>query len=454
MRYFVWTKFIQTLHKLTPAQLIVTFYFLAVSVAVILLSLPVAHKPNVDLSFMDALFTAASAVSVTGLSSVNIADTFSVTGIFLLAFVLQFGGIGVMTLGTFIWLVLGRKIGLRERKLIMVDQNQTNLAGLVKLLKHILIIIIAIELCGALILGTYFLKYYPTWEEAFLHGFFASISATTNGGFDITGQSLIPYADDYFVQFINMILITLGAIGFPVLVEVKDFLLSKQNRFRFSLFAKLTTLTFFALIVFGTIMILILEYNQLFKGMSWHKTFFYALFQSVTTRSGGLATLDISQFSESTLLIICVLMFIGASPSSVGGGIRTTTFALNLLFLFHYARGKKSIKIFKRELHEEDIIKSLVVTILAVVICLLSLVILTISEKNFTLLELIFEVSSAFGTTGLSMGITPDLSVIGKIIIILLMFIGRIGILTFLFLLSGKKVEPNYHYPKERVIIG
>ncbi|MDF0728838.1 TrkH family potassium uptake protein [Cytobacillus sp. S13-E01] len=449
----MWSKFIKFLNKLTPAQLIVIFYFIAVSVSVGLISLPIAHKPGIELSFIDALFTAASAVSVTGLSSVSIAETFSVQGYFILAFVLQFGGIGIMTLGTFIWLVMGRKIGLRERRLIQIDQNQSHLSGLVNLLKQIIIIILLIEAIGTLILGTYFIKYYPTWDEAFLHGFFASVSATTNGGFDITGASMIPFANDYFVQFIMMILITLGAIGFPVLIEVKDFLIHRKGRYRFSLFTKLTTITFLGLIVGGTILILILEFNYFFKGRPWHETFFYALFQSVTTRSGGLATMDVSQFTVPTILVISGLMFIGASPSSVGGGIRTTTFALNLLFLFHYARGKKSIRLFRRELHEEDIIKSLVVTMMAFILCSVSTIILSITEKH-TLLEIIFEVSSAFGTTGLSMGITSELSNIGKIIIITLMFIGRIGILTFLFLLGKKSVDANYHYPKERVIIG
>ncbi|MBD8067442.1 TrkH family potassium uptake protein [Bacillus sp. PS06] len=450
----MWTKFIGILNKLTPAQLIVIFYFIAVSVSVILLTLPVAHNPGVEVNFIDALFTAVSAVSVTGLSVVSIADTFSVTGVFLLAFVLQFGGIGVMALGTFIWLVMGRKIGLRERKLIMIDQNQTNLSGLVSLLKHILIIMLVVEACGALILGTYFLNYFPTWQEAYLHGFFASVSATTNGGFDITGASLVPFANDYFVQFITMLLITLGAIGFPVLIEVKDFLFSKEmKRYRFSLFTKLTTLTFLMLIVFGMLMILILEFNHFFHGKSWHQTFFYALFQSVTTRSGGLSTMDIGQFTDSTLLVICGLMFIGASPSSVGGGIRTTTFALNILFLFHFARGKKNIKLFKREIHHDDVTKSLVVTMMAILLCFSSMVILSITEP-FSLLEILFEVCSAFGTTGLSMGITPYMSDIGKIIIMILMFIGRIGILSFLFLISKKAVDPNYHYPKERLIIG
>ncbi|TYS70995.1 TrkH family potassium uptake protein [Sutcliffiella horikoshii] len=440
-------------NNLSPAQLIVSFYFIAVVIAVSLLSLPVARYEGVDWSFINALFTAVSAVSVTGLTVLNTVETFTVPGIFILAFVLQFGGVGVMAVGTFIWLILGRKIGLKERRLMMIDQNQSNLSGIVKLIKQILFLILTIELLGALILGTYFLSHFDSWQEAYFHGFFASVSATTNGGFDITGQSLIPFANDYFVQFIVMILITAGAIGFPVLVEVKEFIMHKNGRFRFSLFTKITCITFACLITLGALVIIILESNAYFKGMSWHESLFYALFQSVTTRSGGLATMDVSEFGLSTLLVMCGLMFIGASPSSVGGGIRTTTFALNILFLFHFARGNKNIKIFGREIHEEDIIKSLVVLLLAILICSSAIIILSVTEE-FALIQIIFEVCSAFGTTGLSMGITPDLSTLGKFIIICLMFIGRVGLLTFLFILESKQKPPNYHYPVERVIIG
>ncbi|AUZ38367.1 MULTISPECIES: TrkH family potassium uptake protein [Bacillus] len=441
------------LRVLSPVQLIALYYFLAVTVSVILLSLPVAHKNDVEWSFIDALFTAVSAVSVTGLTVVDTADTFSTAGIWILAFVLQFGGIGVMALGTFVWLIFGKRIGLKERRLIMTDQNQSNLSGLVKLMKHVLGLILLIELFGGLILGTYFLKYFETPGEAFMHGFFTSISATTNGGFDITGNSLIPFQHDYFVQFIVIMLIILGAIGFPVLIEVKDFLLSKERKFSFSLFTKLTSVTFFLLVIGGAIGIFAMEARFAFSGKSWHEVLFFSLFQSTTTRSGGLATIDISQFTHTTVLFMCMLMFIGASPSSVGGGIRTTTFALNLLALFHFARGNKSVKVFKRELHQADLMKSLIVTLMAVILVFGSTLVLTVTEEH-SLLELLFEVCSAFGTTGLSMGITSDLSTIGKSVIILLMFIGRIGIVTLLYLFGRKEIEANYHYPKERIIIG
>jgi len=449
----MWKKLNLYFNDLSPAQLIFAFYLLAVTISVILLSLPFAIKEGVKVDFIDTLFTAASAVSVTGLSVISVKDTYTVSGIFILIFVLQVGGIGIMTMGTFIWLLFRRKIGLRERRLIMVDQNQSQLSGLVNLLKQIIIIMVIIELFGSMILGLYFMQFFDTWQEAFIQGIFAAVSATTNAGFDITGTSLVPYANDYFVQFITIILIILGAIGFPVLVEIKDFLFQKQGRYRFSLFTKLTTVTFLSLVVFGTIMILLLEFNHFFKGMNWHETFFYALFQSTTTRSAGLATMDVNQFSEPTLLFLGAMMFIGASPSSVGGGIRTTTFAINILFLYHFARGNKNIKIFKREIHEDDIRKSLIVTIFAFFTCFISVFLLSITE-DFTFTEIFFEVASAFGTCGLSMGVTPDLSNFGKILIMLLMFIGRVGILNFIFIIGKKGKDVNYHYPKERLIIG
>ncbi len=447
-------KSLDRIHRFTSAQLIVLYYISAVIIATVLLSLPFTHRPGVELTFVDTLFTAISAISVTGLTVVSTADTFSVPGYFILMFILQFGGIGIMTLGTFIWLLFGKRIGLRERQLIMTDQNQSTLSGLVQLMKQILSLILVIEFIGFLVLGTYFLQYFPTWQEAYLQGAFAAVSATTNAGFDITGSSLVPFADDYFVQFINILLLILGAIGFPVLIEVKEFLTYKGDNYRFSLYTKLTTSTFFLLVAAGTIFLLVFEQNNFLADKSWHESFFYSLFQSVTTRNGGLATMDVIEFTTGTLLGVSMLMFIGASPSSVGGGVRTTTFAIAVLSLYVFARGKSTIKIFDREIEQTDVIRSYIVIMTASLICAFAVITMAMIEDSFTLTEIIFEVCSAFGTTGLSMGITPELSTGGKSVIMLLMFIGRIGIFSLLFIIRGKEIKENYHYPKERVIIG
>lgn len=442
-------------NSLKPAQLIVIYYLIAVAVSTLLLMLPITQQPNAKLTFIDALFTAVSAVSVTGLSTVAINEVLSVPGTIIFAIILQFGGIGIMFLGTTIWLLIGRRIGIRDRMLIMTDQNLSSFSGIIKLVRNILLLFIIIELVGAIIFGIYFLKYFPTWQEAFLQGFFASVSSATNAGFDITGQSLIPFAHDYFVLIMTMVLLILGAIGFPVLMEgIQFFKHRKITPYRFSLFTKITTLTFFALIIIGTILIYLCEYSRFFADKTWHESFFYSLFYSVSSRNGGLNTIDITEYSTPTLFILSVLMFIGTSPSSAGGGIRTTTFAIMLLSIYYFANGTTTIKIFKREIAMEDVIKSFIVITTALILCCVSTIILTFLEPTFSLMEIIFEVSSAFGTVGLSMGITAKLSVMGKIVIMILMFIGRIGIFTFLLIMGGKPFKVNYHYPKERIIIG
>ncbi|MFS0776429.1 TrkH family potassium uptake protein [Neobacillus sp. 3P2-tot-E-2] len=442
--------------ELSTIQLIVIFYLSALIISTLLLKIPLAHRENASISFIDALFTSASAVSVTGLSVISLKDTFNHFGIFLLCIILQIGGLGVMSLSTFLWIMIGKKVGLKERQLIMVDQNQSNLSGLVQLAKRVFITIISVEIIGGIILGLRFLNYYESPISAFKHGFFGSISATTNAGFDITGSSLIPFNNDYFAQTVIIFLMIIGAIGFPVIVEVYEFFLSlkSKKRYHFTLFTKLTTSTFVILTIVGGLIIYLLDSYHFFADKSWHETFFYSLFNSVTTKSAGLATMDINEFTVSNQLFMSVLMFIGGSPSSASGGIRTTTFAIVLLAIFFYARGKGSIKVFRRELHTEDVIKSFIVISTAAALCLLSILILSITEKG-TLIQVVFEVTSAFGTNGLSMGLTPILTTFGKILIILLMFIGRLGIVTCLLILRGKdNSQEKIHYPKEKVTIG
>ncbi|QIZ09605.1 TrkH family potassium uptake protein [Priestia megaterium] len=440
---------------ISTIQLIVIFYLSALIVSTLLLKIPMAHHPNVTLSFIDAMFTSASAISVTGLSVISIKDTFSNFGIFLLCLILQLGGLGVMSLSTFLWIMLGKKVGLKERQLIMIDQNQSNLAGLVQLAKRILIIFISFEFVGGIILGIRFLNYFESPLSAFKHGFFSSISATTNAGFDLTDASLSPYSEDYFVQTIIILLMIVGAIGFPVMVEVFEFFLNlnRRKKFHFTLYTKLTTITFVLLTIVGAFLIYCFDSQHFFSDKNWHESFFYSLFNSVTTKSAGLATMDINDFTPSNQLFLSILMFIGGSPSSASGGIRTTTFAIVILAIIFYAQGKSSIKIFRRELLSEDVLKSFIVIATGAFLCLFSILILSITEHG-TVIEVIFEVSSAFGTNGLSLGLTPRLTTFGQILIIILMFIGRVGIVTCLLILRGKGSKEKFNYPKEKVTIG
>ncbi|MFC4409404.1 TrkH family potassium uptake protein [Chungangia koreensis] len=445
---------LDNLRRYTPAQLIVFYYFVAITISFILLSLPGVHKEGVKVEAIDTLFTAVSAVSVTGLTTISLADTYTEYGIWMIIIILQLGGIGIMSIGTFFWLLVRKKIGLRERQLIMVDHNQYNMSGAVSLIKEVIKIILLIELIGGLIFTLYMLKDYESFYDAFLQGLFMSVSATTNAGLDITGNSLLMYHNDYFVQFITIILIILGAIGFPVLIEVKSFLSNRVPNFRFSLFTKITTVTFGILLAVGTFFILLLESFHSFKGMTWHERFFTALFHSVSSRSAGLTTFDVTQFSEATEVFVSFLMFIGASPSSVGGGIRTTTFAIAILFLINFARGKDVIQVFNREVKLIDVYRSYAVIILAVFMVIIATILLLISEPAIPVTAIVFEITSAFGTCGMSLGITGDLSNFGKFVIMILMFVGRVGLISFLYTLGGRNNKTNISYPKERVIIG
>ncbi|MEK4285583.1 TrkH family potassium uptake protein [Ureibacillus sp. FSL K6-0165] len=444
----------ERIKNITPFQLLVSFYFIAILISFLLLRIPAVYKDGKEVSIIDTLFTAVSAISVTGLTVFDISETFTNFGMIVLLIILQLGAIGVMSIGTFIWLLIGKRIGMRERQLIMIDFNQHHLAGVVRLLKEIVKILFIIEALGALILSVHFKRYFESWSEAFKHGIFASISATTNSGFDITGQSFEPFYSDYFVQFITMILIVLGAIGFPVLVELKHFLMKKNPAFRFSLFTKITTVTYGGLFILGTLVVLFIESFHSLKGISWHEKIFVAMFHSVSTRSAGLTTMDIGMFNEATNIFLSFLMFVGSSPSSVGGGIRTTTFAIAILFLINFANGRKEIQVFGREICMDDILRSFVVIILAFFMVMISTMILVVTEPHGTATQIIFEITSAFGTCGMSLGLTEKLSTAGKLVIMTLMFIGRVGLISFLFTLGGKAQTPKYRYPEERIIIG
>lgn len=447
----------QLLKKASPQQGIVLYYIAAIVGAFLLLNLPGIHKPGVSIKPIDTLFVAVSGVSVTGLTPANISETYNAFGYVIILIILNIGGIGVMAIGTLLWVVLGKRIGIRERQLIMLDNNKNSMSGTVKLIIDIVRTILVIEFVGALFLTFYFYQDLHNIKQAVLQGVFVSISATTNGGLDITGDSLIPYASDYFVQTIVMFLIVLGSIGFPVLLEIKAYIKNRVPNFRFTLFTKVTTVTYLIILIAGIIGILFLEGKGVFAGETWHKTLFYSMFQSVTTRSAGLQTFDVSQFSEATNLFMGALMFIGSSPSSVGGGIRTTTFAIIVLFIINYKPNaeRSAIRVFNREIHVQDLQRSFAVFTIAIVLTFLGTFVILINESaDISFINIYFEVMSAFGTCGLSTGITGDLSSVSKCVLMVLMFIGRVGLISFIIMMSGNREPAKYHYPKESIQIG
>lgn len=441
-------------------QIIVFYYILMTVLSLVLFYMPIFREPDSHVSFVDMLFMAISTVSVTGLSTFDINSVFNDNGIILLEILFQVGGLGIMMISTAFVIFSKRRITLKQRQLIMTDMNQPRLSGIVRLIRITFSILIWFQLLFGTFFSIYFYYrgYFDRWCDAVFYGFYQAISAVTNSGFDVTGDSIKPFAHDYFFLILIMFLIFVGGIGFPVLMECREWLLYKRSNaklpFRFSLFTKLAVLAFVILFVSGTVLIYLLEKDHLFQDSNMSVKWINSMFYSITTRNAGLQIHDLGDFQITTLIIFSLLMFIGCSPSSVGGGIRTTTVAIIGLYLYSFLKSEDNINIFGRRIDQDDVRKSVVVFILSLGMCFFCIVFLSATEEQ-TLISIIIEVTSAFGTTGLSLGITGDLSVVGKITIAALMFIGRIGMLYTLMLFVPKETRDlGYEYPSEKIIIG
>lgn len=441
-------------------QIIVFYYILMTVLSLVLFYMPIFREPDSHVSFVDMLFMAISTVSVTGLSTFDINSVFNDNGIILLEILFQVGGLGIMMISTAFVIFSKRRITLKQRQLIMTDMNQPRLSGIVRLIRITFAILIWFQLLFGTFFSIYFYYrgYFDRWRDAVFYGFYQAISAVTNSGFDVTGDSIKPFAHDYFFLILIMFLIFVGGIGFPVLMECREWLLYKRSNaklpFRFSLFTKLAVLAFVILFVSGTVLIYLLEKDHLFQDSNMSVKWINSMFYSITTRNAGLQIHDLGDFQITTLIIFSLLMFIGCSPSSVGGGIRTTTIAIIGLYLYSFLKSEDNINIFGRRIDQDDVRKSVVVFMLSLGMCFFCIVFLSATEEQ-TLISIIIEVTSAFGTTGLSLGITGDLSVVGKITIAALMFIGRIGMLYTLMLFVPKETRDlGYEYPSEKIIIG
>ncbi|HHJ5110760.1 TPA: TrkH family potassium uptake protein [Enterococcus faecium] len=441
-------------------QIIVFYYILMTVLSLVLFYMPIFREPDSHVSFVDMLFMAISTVSVTGLSTFDINSVFNDNGIILLEILFQVGGLGIMMISTAFVIFSKRRITLKQRQLIMTDMNQPRLSGIVRLIRITFAILIWFQLLFGTFFSIYFYYrgYFDRWRDAVFYGLYQAISAVTNSGFDVTGDSIKPFAHDYFFLILIMFLIFVGGIGFPVLMECREWLLYKRSNaklpFRFSLFTKLAVLAFVILFVSGTVLIYLLEKDHLFQDSNMSVKWINSMFYSITTRNAGLQIHDLGDFQITTLIIFSLLMFIGCSPSSVGGGIRTTTVAIIGLYLYSFLKSEDNINIFGRRIDQDDVRKSVVVFMLSLGMCFFCIVFLSATEEQ-TLISIIIEVTSAFGTTGLSLGITGDLSVVGKITIATLMFIGRIGMLYTLMLFVPKETRDlGYEYPSEKIIIG
>ncbi len=446
----------------------VVSYFLFLMGGAILLKLPISVQDGQSLAWIDAIFVSVSGMSTTGLSTIVVRDVLTQFGQTVLAFILQFGGIGlIMFISTF-WLITRRKIGFRERNMIMTDQNQIGRAGIVGFIKNVLIMIFSIEIIGFIIMVIILNVNHSdvfTFSQSLFQSFFLTISMFTNAGFDISPNfsdssvvSLMMYKNDYAMQTLAMTLMVLGAIGFWPLAELKMWIEAKwkKEKFEFSIFSKILISMHLGIWIVSAIIVYGVEFNGFLADKGFFEGVYYSLFMSLTTRNAGFATMSMTDMSTTTQVLFGILMFIGSSPNSAGGGIRTTTFLITVLGFISYARGKNQVVIKRKSIKPDTIYKSLLVLIGAVTLIVTGLLIMTFSEQGqwFGAKEIFFELASAFGTTGLSLGITSDLTIVGKLVLILTMFIGRVGVLALLLMFKGDKEPANIQYPEVDMIVG
>lgn len=436
--------------KITPLAIIVLSFLGIILIGVFLFKLPISTQAVESLSWSDSIFLSASAVCVTGLSTIpDLAATLSVFGKVVLALLIQIGGIGIVTIAIYVLIILGIKIGVTERYVIKEALNQHNLSGVVKLVKSIIITTLVIEFVGMLINFIVFIQDFAFWKALGISAFH-SISSFNNAGFDILGStSLHSYSTNVLLNINTMLLIIVGGIGFIVIRDI----LAKKKWSTLSLYSKIVLKTTAFLIISGLLILKIFEWNNI--------TWLQAFFQSVTTRTAGFSTVDMNLFSYSTLIVIMVFMFIGASPNSTGGGIKTTTFYIMFRSIISFLSGKPTI-VNKRRIENDARTKAFTLAVLALFSTITVFIILARIEANnpnydMPFLKMLFETFSAFGTVGLSMGITPHLMPASKILLSALMFLGRLGPITIFGLMNknwGHPQATNIDYATERIIIG
>jgi trk system potassium uptake protein len=437
----------KVIHLSPPQLLVVTFLFFII-LGMGLLKLPFATTEHI--SWLDALFTTTSAMTVTGLAVVDTGSVYTLFGEIVVMSLIQIGGLGIMSFAVLIFMMLGKKIGFKERLLLQQALNQTSVGGVIKLVKYLFIFSFIVEGIAVILLAAEWVPEYG-WRRGLYVSLFHSISAFNNAGFSLWSDSLMGYVGSPVVNLTISFLFILGGIGFTVLVDLWK---SKTIR-KLSLHTKIMVLGTFIINVFAFLMIFILEYNNpnTLAQLPFLDKLFASYFQAVTPRTAGFNSLDYGSMERSTLLLTILLMFIGAGSASTGGGIKLTTFVVISLSVFAFLKEKKDIRIFRRTIDQTYIFKALAVSMISVLLVFTALFFLEMTEKDVSFLSLVFEVVSAFGTVGLSMGITGSLSVIGKWIIIVVMFVGKLGPLTLAFSLSRPDKE-KIRYPKEDILTG
>ncbi|GLC89093.1 TrkH family potassium uptake protein [Lysinibacillus piscis] len=436
-----------------PSKILVIGFATFILIGTFLLTLPIATESDESLPFLDALFTATSAMCVTGLVVVDTGDTFSTFGEIVILTLIQLGGLGFMTFATFFFTVLGKKISLKDRLLLKEAFNASSTENIAILVKRILIFTALTESMGAIILAIRFSFDMPV-KQAIYYGIFHAISMFNNAGFDIMGEfkSLTLYADDPTVVLTVCTLILLGGLGFIVINELYEY---RQIK-RLSVHAKIVLSTTLILVVGAAIFIFLFEYgnDKTLGPLSPVGKILGALFHSVSPRTAGANTLAMGDLTHATLFLTIFLMFIGGGSGSTAGGIKLSTFAVLMVTAFSQLQGKEDVVIFRHRIVVGTILKALTVVMSGLMIVVTVTFLLSITEHGHAFIMYLFEATSAFGTVGLSMGLTPELSPIGRIFIIVTMFIGRLGPLTLGFAISQKRRKEAFQRPKGNIMIG
>jgi potassium uptake TrkH family protein len=440
--------------KLNPSLIFILSFVAIIAIGVLFLHFP--KSTNGNISSIDILFTTVSATCVTGLSTINISEAFTTTGKLIILLLIQIGGLGLMTLTSFFSIFLAGKVSVSDNLLVKDLLSEETIGRAKEILKQVTLLTLMIETIGAVLLYHSFPEHMKfTQSERIYFSIFHSISAFCNAGFSLfpDGLSVGFQNNKYFLSSI-MVLIVFGGLGFPVLSQIKTKFLKPNNKhFRFSVSTKLALTVSLYLWILGFISYYFLESKFTLSGMSIFDRVFQSMFYSITTRTAGFNTLDIAQMGIPMTFMSFFLMWVGASPVSTGGGIKTTTFALSFLNILNQIRGKQRMEINHRTIASSSISRASATIVLSLFVIFSAVFILLITESG-TFLDLCFEVVSAFGTVGLTRGITPNLSLYGKITICVVMFVGRVGILTLLIALSKKSKQINYSYPEEYVVVG
>ncbi|AEE96917.1 TrkH family potassium uptake protein [Mahella australiensis] len=440
--------------RFTPTQILVMGFAAIILTGTLLLMLPISSAAGQNTDFITSLFTATSAVCVTGLVVVDTGTYWSLFGQIVIMLLIQAGGLGFMTMATLASMLLGRRIGLKERLVIQEALNEFSLQGLVKLTQRILITTALFELSGMALLSTRFIPIYGIGKGLYF-SLFHAVSAFNNAGFDIIGDfvSFTPFVGDIIINFTVMGLIIIGGIGFAVIMDV----FYNWHVKRLSLHTKLVLTTTTVLIVAGFLFFFFVEYNnpKTLGPLSVPVKAMAALFQSITPRTAGFNTISEGDLTDASKFVTILLMYTGASPASTGGGIKTTTLSTIILAVAAVLRGRENVNIYGKRLSWTLVMRSLSIAVLALGLISAVTIILSLAE-NQAFIKVLFETVSAFGTVGLSTGITPTLSAVSKIALAFTMFAGRVGPLTIAVALLQRQhgMKDLCRYPEEKIMVG